>query len=288
MPRVVRPTLPWRPESLLPLADHGVAFLAAVLHRTRTSLMTGLARCLLRLRVMKMDATRDARTTFMVGACALTASLSIACGHSRLLPASSAETVIGAPTAAVAVENGVRVTVDSDSWRGDPEDLAERLTPIKVRITNKSGKPVRVMYEAFRFRGKSGRVYRARPVVSIAHDPPEDSRATIKPIYTPSRFFVAKRLRDVYLCCDAWPEPLPRDDALYERQYRAWRDQPPTRQMKRESMPEGVLEDGGVITGYLYFDNVTGRETVATFQARLEDGEAGRAVANLEIPFSVN
>ena len=247
-----------------------------------------MARRLLWTAVMKSDPARAARTTFMMGACAVTTSLAIACGHSRLLPAPSAETVLGAPTAAVAVENGVRVTVDSDSWRGDPDDLAEWLTPIKVRITNKSGKPIRVMYEAFSFRGKSGRVYRPRPVVPIAHDPPEDSNGTIKPIYTASKFFVAKRLRDVYLCCEAWPEPLPRDDALYEKQYRAWKDQPPTRHMKRESMPEGVLADGGIITGYLYFDNVAGRETVAMFQARLADGEAGQSVADFEIPFRVN
>lgn len=225
----------------------------------------------------------------MIGACTVAASLATACGHARLLPARSAEIVLGAPTAAVAVRNGVRVTVDSDSWRGDPDDLAEWLTPVKVRITNKSGKPVRVMYEAFRFRGQSGRVYRPRPVVPIAHDPPQNGRDTITPIYAASKFFIAKRLGDVYRCCEVWPEPLPRDDALYDKQYRAWRDHPPTRQMKRESMPEGVLANGGVITGYLYFDNVAGgRETVAMFEAKLKDGEAGQLVADLTMPFRVD
>ena len=237
---------------------------------------------------MEPGPTRRPRMTLIIGGCTVAACLAIACGHSRLLPAPSAETVLGAPSAAVSVENGVRVTADSGSWRGDPDDLTEWVTPIKVRISNNSGRPVRILYEAFTFRGKSGRIYRPRPVVPIAHDPPENGLATIKPIYTASKFFVAKRLRDVYVCCDAWPEPLPRDEGLYQKQYRAWRDQTPTRQMKRESMPEGVLADGGVITGYLYFENVAGRERSATFQARLEDGEQGHPIAEMNIPFRVN
>lgn len=247
-----------------------------------------MAQLLLKVRLMESEASGTARMGLLAGACSAALFLAGACGHSRLLPATGAETVLGAPTAAVAVENGVRLTVDSDSWRGEPEDLADWLTPMKVRITNKSGKPVRIMYEAFRVRGKSGRVYRARPVVPIAQASSESNRGTIKPIYAASKFFVAKRLGDVYRCCDSWPEPLPRDDALYEKQYRAWRDQPPTSHMKRESMPEGVLANGGVITGYLYFDHVADRETLATFQARLEDGEGGQAVADLKIPFRVD
>jgi hypothetical protein len=210
-----------------------------------------------------------------------------ACGHARVLPAPAAQTVLGAPTSAVSTQNGVRLAISSDVWHGDPEDLSERLTPMKVRITNNSGKPVRILYEDFAFRGKSGRLYRVRPVVPIDHDPPESSAGTIKPVYTATNFFVAPRLRDVYLCCDAWPQSLPRNEDLYTRQYRSWKDDPPTRQMKRESLPEGVLADGGVITGFLYFDDVASREKSATFEAHLEDGEGGAEVADLTIPFRI-
>lgn len=215
------------------------------------------------------------------------AGMSGGCGHGRVLPAATAQTIIGAPTSAVTTQNGVRLAISSDVWRGDPEDLGEYLTPMKVRITNNSGKPVRILYQDFAFRGKSGRLYRVRPVVPIDHDRSQTADAPIKPVYTATNFFVAPRLRDVYRCCEAWPQPLPRDESLYAKQYHSWKDELPTREMKRESLPEGVLADGGVITGFLYFDDVARREKGATFEAHLEDGEGGAEVADLTIPFRV-
>jgi hypothetical protein len=149
------------------------------------------------------------------------------------------------------------------------------------------GTAVRILHEAFAFKGTGGRVYEPRPVVPLDHDPPNNSGGTITSVFTPRNFFVEIRYRDVYICCDAWPAPLPRDERWYAKQYRAWENEPPTREMKCASLPEGVLADGGVITGYLYFDDVTRKEKDVMFQARMEDSERGDLVAKVSIPFRV-
>ena len=66
-----------------------------------------------------------------------------ACGHGHMVPAHDAKTVLGAPTAALSEENGIRVTVDADEWRGKPKELP--VTPLKVRIVNHSGRSIRLL-----------------------------------------------------------------------------------------------------------------------------------------------
>jgi hypothetical protein len=46
----------------------------------------------------------------------------VGCGHRRIVPGPSARRIAGAPTAAVATENGLRVSVEGADWHGDPED----------------------------------------------------------------------------------------------------------------------------------------------------------------------
>jgi hypothetical protein len=61
----------------------------------------------------------------------------------------------------------------------------------------------------------------------------------------------------------------------------------PTRDVLRLSVPEGVLEEGGSVTGFLYFENLSARERQTTFQVRLVDAKTGEAFGSLAIPFQV-
>jgi len=207
-----------------------------------------------------------------------------ACGHGRLVPSDAAALVRGTDDAAVAFADGLRCTAETDAWEGKPGDLPASVAPIKVRISNDSEKPVRVRYEDFALVGESGRTYRPLPLIPFEHD----ARVPISPIYASDRFFVAPRLHDVYPELPSWSNPLPRDEALYAREYAKWGDTHPDRHVLREGLPEGMLAGGGSVTGFLYFESPTGRERGATLAAEFDrGGDAKGLITKLEIPFRV-
>jgi len=209
------------------------------------------------------------------------------CGHGRMLPSASANVVPGAPAAASAEENGVAISADGDDWKGRPADLPQRLTPLKVRIVNHSGRPIEILYERFVLTGDRGHRYQPLPPVPIDHQKPLDGTGTVRPIFASASFYVAQRYGDIYPSLPPWSRSLPRDARFSEQQYRRWPDDLPTREMQRLGLPEGVLADGGEISGYLFFEDATRREGRLTFSAALDDGDGGGSVAELEIPFRV-
>ncbi len=204
-----------------------------------------------------------------------------------MLPAASAHTVPGAPEAAAAEVQGVRVSAEGDDWDASPADLSSRLTPVKVRIINHSGAPARIAYQQFTLLGADGRVYRAIPVVPLDHQSPVDDAGTIRPIYAASKFFVAPRYHDIYPTLAAWPHPLTLDAAASNDLYHRWDDGLPTRPMQRMGLPEGVLADGGEISGFIYFEDATKRERRLTFRADFQDEQNGDQLAEVKIPFLV-
>ncbi|HVT08379.1 MAG TPA: hypothetical protein VHO67_13050 [Polyangia bacterium] len=204
------------------------------------------------------------------------------CAEGRLLPASSAHVIPDAPSAAAAEDSGVRVSAEANDWSGAPEDLSEKLTPIKVRIINRSGGPVQVLYQQFALVGSHGRRYQPLPPAQAG----DASAPAVHPVYAASNFFVAPRLHGVYPTLDPWSAPLARDEDFYARQYRRWDDGLPSRPMRRMALPEGVLADRGEISGFLYFENATRKEKRVTFHADMNQ-PAGDEVAEIEIPFVV-
>jgi hypothetical protein len=133
--------------------------------------------------------------------------------------------------------------------------------------------------------GASGRKYHPMPLVPRQHD----SKVTIDPLYAADKFSVAPLLHDVYPDLPAWSKPLPRDQALYDDAYGRWGSSRPDRHVLREGLPEGVLQAGGSVTGFLYFESPVPHEGRAKFEAELQRGEdsAGQ-VTTIEIPFRVD
>ena len=217
---------------------------------------------------------------FRLGAALLVAG----CAHGKLVPAPAATIVPGAPGAAYKIVDGVRCSADVEAWTGRPGKLPPFLTPVKVRIVNSSGSPIRLLYQDFALVGKHGHKYFPVPVLSID---PDENAPRLDPVYAATRFFVAPRFKDVYQTLDAWPQPLGRDDDLYEQQYRRWGKERPALEVVRMGMPEGVLEDGGVISGFLYFENPLGREDRVTFEAEFDATDGQATIAAVQIPFRV-
>ena len=204
-----------------------------------------------------------------------------------MLPASTARVIADAPSFAVVEQDGVRVSASGDDWTARPADLPDRLTPMRVRIVNHSGRSLQILYNRFVLAGARGRLYRPLPPVPLFHERPLDSVGTVRPFFASASFFVRPAYRDVYPSLPPWPTRLPGEDSFYERQYKLWGRDLPTPEVQRMALPEGVLEDGGQISGFLFFENATGRESKLLFKANLEAGQGGRTVTSISIPFRV-
>jgi hypothetical protein len=222
-----------------------------------------------------------ARGAMLAAAAALAA---MGCAHGELVPSRKANVVPGAPTAAYSEVDGVRCSANVDAWSESGDDLPDDVVPVKVRITNDSGKPIRVMYEDFVFTGKKGRTYRPIPVLPLDREIPVPN---VRPMYAATKFYVAPGFRRAYRQLEPWRSPLERDDELYEKQFHRWGKNRPSLETIRMALPEGVLEDGGVITGFLFFESPLSRESNVTFQADFGDGDGDDVVSSIEIPFAV-
>ena len=216
---------------------------------------------------------------------ALTAAvllLAVGCGHSKLIPAPSAARVPGAPGAAFLVLGVIGCSADAQAWQGQAVELPDSVTPVKVRVANSSGRPIGLLYQDFALVGQNGHRYLPIPVLPLD---PDTQSTRLDPIYASSKFFVAERFHDVYQGVDPWPQPLRRDDELYETQYRRWGQRPST-DVVRMGMPEGVLGEGGVISGFLYFERPVHEDRV-TFEAEFDSSEGPDTIALVKIPFWV-
>ncbi|HEY4187444.1 MAG TPA: hypothetical protein VGP07_20375 [Polyangia bacterium] len=212
----------------------------------------------------------------------------VGCGHGKLVPARSATIVKGSDSAAFVVIEGLRCSADSEAWEGRPGDLPGFVAPVKVRIRNQTGAPVLLRYEDFALVGKGGRRYLPLPLLPL--DPGDRGAGlTIHPVYSASRFFIAPSFSGSYPTLAPWTASLPRDEGQYGRAYAKWGDHTLPRSVLRAGLPEGVLENGGMVTGFLYFESPVRREDRVTFQAQLAGDEAADAgVTNIEIPFRVD
>jgi hypothetical protein len=58
--------------------------------------------------------------------------------------------------------------------------------------------------------------------------------------------------------------------------------------MIAEVLPEGVLEPGGRVEGFLYFERVDPQAPRVRFRADLTSADTGEVFGEVSIPFTVN
>jgi hypothetical protein len=211
------------------------------------------------------------------------------CGHGgRLVPADDARLMPDTKDVAVAGDRGVRVVASLDDWRGLAGELPPGITPIKLRVVNHAPRPIAVLYEHLVLEGREGRRYLAVPTIPLDHAQLLARTGPVRPIFATWKFEVAARYHDMYPALDAWPVPLTRDDEAYERAYRAWNGSPPSPELRRLALPEGVLAPDGEVTGYVYFVSPIGSESALTLDADLVSDGTGDPVASIRIPLRVD
>lgn len=229
-------------------------------------------------------------------ACVLALVLAACADRPALKPAPGAEIVPDGGNAARADVAGVSLVATAGAWDGGV-DIAEAVTPLKVTIDNDSGKSLRIRYSDFGLVTETGTRYAALPPYSVRGSVTEPVVAgSYRPIYAVGfryrGFLVAPHYRILYPTLAPHRHRFPYDPFYYSHYYPYWdaarvRVELPTPEMLRKAVPEGVLEAGGELEGFLYFEEMPERlaGTQINFHLELVDAVDGERFATLHIPF---
>ncbi len=205
------------------------------------------------------------------------------CATRQLVPAPEAQLVPGRSDTAVAESHGVRTTVQSQAWSGRPTRLPQQITPHKVTVVNEGTRPVRTNYDDFTLTGTSGFTYSALPPYRITGSVREP---VIVPRFSYSRFYVAPFYRPFYPGVPVWgSSPWRYNRYYYNRVWAEWPVQLPTRDMRENAIPPGVLQPGGRVSGFLYFPKLPSETTTVMFKQNVVDSGTQRSIAEVEVPF---
>lgn len=218
-----------------------------------------------------------------------------------LAPASDAELVAGTAVA-IATAADIAVTAQGDAWR-DRVDIDEALTPLRVSIVNNGDRSLLINYADFALVGDYGQRYAALPPYAIDATVTEPVLArTYVPLQrlyiTHDGFYIAPHYHRVYPGLTPFERHrLYYDSRYYNHYYPYWqrmrtvaRYELPTPEMLERALPEGVLEPGGRLEGFLYFEKLPAElsNERVRFHADFVDAATGERFAALHIPFVAN
>lgn len=216
----------------------------------------------------------------MLGGCAAT-----------LQPAAEANQVPGGgATASAAGVDFVTMTPDFPGY----VDIESAVTPVKVQITNTGSTAIRIRYDDFKLVGADGTTYPALPLYDIDTTVSTPISPSIYgPIGRPGFLYRGFRVAPYY--SGIYPG-LPRFGGPfgYGRYGLGYYDafgpgfarvQLPTREMYRNVLPEGVLDPGGMLQGWIYFKHVDNMRGDIAFDAQVTSID-GSTLGNVTIPYT--
>lgn len=210
----------------------------------------------------------------------------------NLEPAAKAEPVSGMEDAARTSVNGVSVLTQAAPWPGE-KPIENEVTPIRVRIENNGRIPIDVRYRDLTLLGPEGNRYNALPPYRIGGTvtQPEVDRSygpIINPGFTHSGFELAPYYSPVYPNMAVYTDPFVYDANFYGNAYSYWEEtELPTMEMLQQAMPEGVVNSGGNIEGWVYFEKVPEHERRVVLRTDLVDSRTGKEFAEVRIPYDV-
>lgn len=217
------------------------------------------------------------------------------CAATKLQPAPQARLLDNDTTIVTTASDDVQVTAEAENWSGEA-DIDEVVTPMLVTITNDSDHPIRISYEGFSLvEPGNGRRFAALPPWEVRGETrlADGYRPIAEPRLRARSFRVAPYYGSLYpgygtFTGYGYYSSIP----YYTTYYDYWRRleiELPTPTMLKRAIPEGVIEPGGMVAGYLYFEKVQGldRGTRLDLRTELVDAESGEIFASLDMPFMV-
>lgn len=180
----------------------------------------------------------------------------------------------------------VLVTADGNRWTGDA-DVKRHVTPVWMEIRNHSDAPIEVLYTSIHLAGPGGAHFAALPPVDA------DGRISIdidavKPRFGYERFSLAPHYGTLYSGVEVSPPRGMGNRKYYDELYDRWEAEVPlpTLHMLEVAMPEGTIEPGGRVNGFVYFEHVEGGDgSELTLEVELLDSESGAITGIASIPF---
>lgn len=212
-----------------------------------------------------------------------------ACSGNRpdLAPAPGAMPAPSGPgSGAVATVEGVTMEARAGAWRGLPQNLEAESIPLLVEITNDSDRTIRLRYNDLQLVAPGGQTFHAIAPFRVEGDV---SQTVDVPAFTATRFRLAPYLSRYYPRYDLVTGDFVYDPLYYDTYVPTRvRVDLPTADMIRMALPEGVLDPGGRISGFLYFEDVEDLNIPQVeFTAALVDAESGDRFGTIAIPFVV-
>jgi hypothetical protein len=205
-----------------------------------------------------------------------------------LEPAATAETIPRDDDAAQASEHGLAIVAEATTWPGEGF-ITQRVTPLRVTITNGSDRMVLIHYRDIELVGSSGQRYRALPPIQIngTVDSMDPHIHAVEPGLEYRDFAVADRYVPAYPGIRTFNGAFAYDRDYYQTYYPHWHFEEalPTPEMILAALPEGVIEPGGYVSGWLYFHKVDAAEAKVQLHADLHPVDDEAPIAELWIPF---
>ena len=187
---------------------------------------------------------------------------------------------------------GVRVLTQTVAWPGETP-IQRGVTPLQVRIENNSNIPIDVRYRDLTLLGPEGKRYNAVPPYRIegSISDPEAVSAfgpIARPAFTYSRFEIAPFYDTTYPTVSVYADLFVYDPHYYDTAYRYWeKTELPTLEMLERAMPEGVVQPGGNVEGWVYFQKIPAESKRVVLRTDIVNSRTGEEFAEVRIPYRV-
>jgi hypothetical protein len=211
--------------------------------------------------------------------------LAVACS-SEMTQLQPAAAVVGSAQA-VTRDSGVTLSVATRTWPG-ANRVDEMVTALQVRIENESAHAILIRHSDFSLVSSAGTRYLAIPPVRVDASSlrVDASYEFISPDFEYVEFRAAPYYASIFPGLPTYAD-FSADPSHYGY-YDYWRRSGlPTPSMLARALPEGVLDEGGRLSGWLYFQKLTERDERVALRASFEAAVSGTRVASFEIPFTV-
>ena len=188
---------------------------------------------------------------------------------------------------------GVELRGTVDAWPAD-RGIYDHVTPVHLAIDNRSGRELRINYNDIRIEDPDGGIYQILPFYRM--------EGTVeKPVivsdwdytaYVPPGFAVAAYTAPLYGSeVVIYEGPYDYDPDYYETYYRYWAEvRLPTTEMIQRALPEGVLSEGAMVDGWVYFEKIPEVDELdpVILSVELIDAESGEHFGRARLPFSID
>ncbi|HEX8536551.1 MAG TPA: hypothetical protein VF664_03750, partial [Cystobacter sp.] len=182
-----------------------------------------------------------------------TALLAVGCVTTTTLQplASSPTTPAGMP---LAQEHGVRLVANGAAWKGNPSNLGRIVTPVEIRLENQGKRPLRINPADFTLVGTSRFEYAALTLPQLSQEnlsgvggsgQAGEGGGMAEPI-----FVGPPPMWPGFGWGLGWFDPF--YDPFYGAYAYGYTPEPlPTEDMVKTALPQGTLQPGGAVTGFL-------------------------------------